>query len=93
MAFRVLPLRAPSGETQWTIVELQGSVEGKTSSLDGLHLGDLSERRVSVHTAGDPRAFPACRAGPATTERRNACLCCRAPCGCASAKQRCLGKE
>lgn len=48
MAMRVLPMRAPDGQTQWTIVELQGSLDGKEFSLDNLHLGDLFERRVSL---------------------------------------------
>ena len=57
---RVLPLRAPSGEIQWTIVELQGTLEAKAASLDGFHLGDLFERRVSVPSRPPrPRRLPA----------------------------------
>lgn len=33
---------APEGESGWTIVELQGTVEPKTGSLDGLQFGQLS---------------------------------------------------
>jgi len=54
MASRVLPLRAHNGETQWTMVELQGSLDGKAASLDGVHLGDLTERRVRVCCGSRP---------------------------------------
>ena len=76
---RVLPLRAPSGEIQWTIVELQGTIEAKAASLDGFHLGDLFERRVSV-----PRRPPPPRS---STEFLTPAR--RALCGSGSARAKC----
>jgi len=91
MAMRVLPMRAPDGETQWTIVELQGSLDGKEFSLDNLHLGDLFERRVSLQL--ETTRIPHLQSRPSDYQPKNTLPCCRAPCGCASVKQRCPGTE
>lgn len=43
MMFKPIILRAPDGEKDWTLIELQGTIEPRngTDSLDGIRLGQL----------------------------------------------------
>ena len=99
-ASRVLPLRGAEGHTKWTIVELQGSLDGKASSLDGVHLGDLTERRVSTSVAWSPAAVlcegatllsPFFRRLLVMDTDRCSSHAFRASCGCGSERARCRG--
>ncbi len=57
-------LRAPDGEVGWTLVELQGTVEPRSGTLDGMKFARLVRGEVGVRhslvTPAVPLCFPWC---------------------------------
>ena len=61
---RSIVLRAPQGEVDWTLIELQGSIEarnGATTSLDGVEFGTLVREVRAAATLEERKRFLACK--------------------------------